>query len=205
MLMNMWKCDCTHLFCLQISSVDTVTGQSHSKPLWPRELQIQAKQYLATQAVHPQLTANDIPWVWIALNGGDSASETAYQKPVLLNIYPRCMFLQKMCDDSGKALTPSLKIIQREISHVISFNDPMVLVNLTLFPWPHSQMPGACIPRRAKGSLPTIISPITSSLNTDRKEAMCLQKYNKKPDFKAIRSPDRQTKIRWIKNTVERI
>lgn len=51
--------------------------------------------------------------------------------------------------------------------------------NLTLFPWLHSHIPGACIPKRANGSLPMIISPITSSLKTDRKEATCLWKQNK--------------------------
>lgn len=63
---------------------------------------------------------------------------------------------------------------------------PIVSVNLTLLPWPHSQIPGACIPKRANGSLPIIITPITNSLNIDRKEAMCLRKQKKKLDFSAI-------------------
>lgn len=73
---------------------------------------------------------------------------------------------------------------------------------LTLFPWPHSQMPGACIPKRANGSLPTIINPITTSLNIERKEATCLRKSEKvtfnpllyfinckEPNWKAVVTP----------------
>lgn len=44
----------------------------------------------------------------------------------------------------------------------------------TLFSWPHCQMLGACMPKKANGSLPTMIKPINTSLKTDRKDAMCL-------------------------------
>lgn len=48
-------------------------------------------------------------------------------------------------------------------------------------------MLGACMPKKAKGSLPTIIKPINTSLKTDRKDAMCLSKEKKqihqKPQF----------------------
>lgn len=47
-------------------------------------------------------------------------------------------------------------------------------VSFTLFSWPHCQMLGACMPKKAKGSLPTMIKPINTSLKTDRKDAMCL-------------------------------
>lgn len=40
-------------------------------------------------------------------------------------------------------------------------------------------MLGACMPKKAKGSLPTIIRPINTSLKTDRKDAMCLSKEKK--------------------------
>lgn len=43
------------------------------------------------------------------------------------------------------------------------------------------------MPKKAKGSLPTIIKPINTSLKTDRKDAMCLSKEKKqihqKPHF----------------------
>lgn len=43
------------------------------------------------------------------------------------------------------------------------------------------------MPKKAKGSLPTIIKPINTSLKTDRKDAMCLskekKKNNQKPQF----------------------
>lgn len=35
------------------------------------------------------------------------------------------------------------------------------------------------MPKKAKGSLPTIIKPINTSLKTDRKDAMCLSKEKK--------------------------
>lgn len=35
------------------------------------------------------------------------------------------------------------------------------------------------MPKKANGSLPTIIKPINTSLKTDRKDAMCLLKDNK--------------------------
>lgn len=43
-----------------------------------------------------------------------------------------------------------------------------------LFSWLQTQIPGACMPHKAKGSLPKMITPINNSLNIDRKEAMCL-------------------------------
>lgn len=47
-------------------------------------------------------------------------------------------------------------------------------MSFTLFSWPHCQMLGACMPKKANGSLPTMIKPINTSLKTDRKDAMCL-------------------------------
>lgn len=58
----------------------------------------------------------------------------------------------------------------------------------TLFSWPHCQMLGACMPKKAKGSLPTIIKPINTSLKTDRKDAMCLLKEKKNSSISQIQN-----------------
>lgn len=50
----------------------------------------------------------------------------------------------------------------------------MLLRNSTLFSCPHCQILGVCMPNKAKGSLPTIMKPISTSLKTDKKDAICL-------------------------------
>lgn len=55
------------------------------------------------------------------------------------------------------------------------------------------------MPKKAKGSLPTIIKPINTSLKTDRKDAMCLSKEKKK---KIIRSHNFQPILKFSNSSV---